>query len=198
MNDRSGFIYGLQAVDWETGQPMSASLTKIGMTRRTVEERVSEMQSQLGAGGVHKLAVRFAVATEDVAVERVIHTYLKSKDLHLKAGSAVEWFKVTADDAEHIVRGFVEGRLKFDVEAVRQNERRSRRTSSGKEAGTPKSITVTPKRQAALDELTALANAGEQPVGVAGGKWGAAATALAAIEGIEKAEALVLLREMFL
>lgn len=156
------------------------------------------MQSQLGAGGVHKLGIRFAVATDDVSIERVIHAYLKSKGLNLKAGNAVEWFKLSAEDAENIVRDFVEGRLEFNVDAARRKERQPSLKSARTGTGKTKSIKVTPKRQAALEELIALSEEGKPPVGISGGKWGAAATALAANEGIEKEDALVLLREMFL
>lgn len=192
-----GFIYGLQAASWRDGAIIEPGLTKIGSTRRTVAERVAEMQGALGAGGVHRLVVVFEARVEDLRVERAVHAVLKAEGRHIAAGSAVEWFSIEPSEAEALVNAFATGERDLE-EALAQtrarpNAPRNRASIRGK-----KEVRMTPTRAAALQSVREAAASGASPSDVAGGRWGAAATALAVEEGISKDAALILMREWFM
>lgn len=191
-----GFVYGLQAASWRSGQIIEPGLTKIGFTRRTVEERVAEMQGALGAGGVHRLTVAFAVAVTDRRVERAVHAVLKAEGRHMSTGNAVEWFSIEPAEAEALVTAFALGQR--DVEATLAVAQRQKTEAPNRDSirGT-KEIKMTPTRAAALQTVRLSAASGGSPSDFAGGRWGAAATALAVEEGLSKEAALVLMREWF-
>lgn len=166
-------------------------------TRRTVPERVAEMQSALGAGGVHQLVIAFEVLVADIRVERAVHAVLKSEGRHISAGNAVEWFSIEPAEAQDLVSSFATGTR--DLEAALMQAKngslapRNRTSIRGK-----KELKMTPTRAAALEAVRNAAATGASPSDFAGGRWGAAATALAVEEGISKEASMVLMREWFM
>lgn len=197
MSTEPGFVYGLQAASWLTGEILEPGLTKIGFTRRAVVERVAEMQSALGAGGVHRLVIAFEVPVADLRVERAVHAALKADGRHISAGSAVEWFSIEPGAAEVLVSDFASGAR--DVEGAlaeargRSGTPRNRTSIRGK-----KELKMTPTRAVALQAVRNAANSGGSPSDFPGGKWGAAATALAVEESISREAAMVVMREWFM
>jgi hypothetical protein len=192
-----GFVYGLQAASWRSGEIIERGLTKIGFTRRTVSERVAEMQSALGAGGVHRLLVAFEVPVADIRVERAVHAVLKSEGRHISAGNAVEWFSIEPDEAEALVTAFATSARDVDA-ALEDARRRSAAPRNRSSIRGKKEIKMTPTRAAALDVVRHAAASGGSASDFAGGRWGAAATALAVEEGISKEAALIVMRDWFL
>jgi len=140
--------------------------------------------------------IAFAVPVEDQRVERAVHAYFKAEGRHLAAGSAVEWFAVAPEIAREVVVAFATGGLDVDrtlVEVLRKpSGPRNRSSIRG-----IKEIKMTPARAAALVEVREFAGRGDDAKGLPGGKWGAAATALAVEQGISKDAALILMREWF-
>lgn len=192
----AGFVYGLQAASWRNDEMLEPGMTKIGSTQRTVDERVAEMQRGLGAGGVHRLVVAFVVPVPDLRIERAVHAALKADGRHLSTGSASEWFSIEPDEAEVMVRGFVSGERDLSAAlAAHPSVLSSARNRSSIKV--PKELKMTPTRAAALQAVREAASRGGSRSEFAGGRWGAAATALAVEEGISKAAALVLMEEWF-
>lgn len=195
---RPAFVYGLQAASWVSGEIIEPGMTKIGFTARPVAQRVAEMQRQLGAGGVHKLVIAFEAPVKDQRVERAVHRHLRLEGRHLAAGSAVEWFAISPQEAREIVLAYAEGRLDVDL-TLAKTAAETPSTASASPNRTSirgrKEIKMTPARAAALAEVRALAARGGPATEISGGRWGAAATALAVEQGISKDGALILMRE---